>query len=73
MEETFKIRAYGYGELAQLYFPNVTKKSASVQLRRWILKNEFLHSKLKGNGFQSCQKILTPLQVAIVIEHLGEP
>ncbi|MEZ4798197.1 MAG: DUF4248 domain-containing protein [Flavobacteriales bacterium] len=30
MEETFKIRAYGYSELAQLYFPHITKKSASV-------------------------------------------
>jgi hypothetical protein len=33
-EETFKVRAYGYGELAQLYCPHVTKKSASAQLRR---------------------------------------
>ena len=27
MEKEFIIRSYGYGELAQLYFPNVTKKS----------------------------------------------
>jgi hypothetical protein len=33
-EETFKVRAYGFGELAQLYCPHVTKKSASAQLRR---------------------------------------
>ncbi len=25
-EETFKVRAYGYGELVQLYCPHVTKK-----------------------------------------------
>ena len=35
-EDIFKVRAYGYGELAQLYFPNISKKSASAQLRRWI-------------------------------------
>jgi hypothetical protein len=36
-EETFKVRAYGFGELAQLYFPNITKKSAAEQLRNWIV------------------------------------
>jgi hypothetical protein len=32
--ETFKVRAYGYGELAQLYFPTITKKSATWQLTK---------------------------------------
>jgi hypothetical protein len=73
MEETFKIRAYGYSELAQLYFPNVTKKSASVQLRRWIVKNQSLSIELIKLGFCKGQKLLTPLQVKSVIEHLGEP
>ena len=38
-EETFKVRAYGYGELAQLYFPGINKKSASWQLRIWLVAN----------------------------------
>jgi len=33
INEPFKVRAFGFGELAQLYFPNITKKSASWQLR----------------------------------------
>jgi hypothetical protein len=34
--DIFKVRAYGFGELAQLYFASITKKSANAQLRRWI-------------------------------------
>ncbi|MFN6380362.1 MAG: DUF4248 domain-containing protein [Flavobacteriales bacterium] len=73
MEETFKIRAYGYSELAQLYFPNVTKKSASVQFRRWILLNAELSLNLQKHNFRPGQKILTPKQVATIIEALGSP
>lgn len=73
MEETFRIRAYGYSELAQLYFPNVTKKSASVQFRRWLTKNSTIMIKLENSGFSKGQKILTPLQTAVIVEYLGEP
>jgi hypothetical protein len=72
-EETFKVRAYGYGELAQLYFPQITKQSASVQFRRWIVMNKKLNQSLSEHGFKSGQKILTPKQVEIVIFHIGEP
>ncbi len=73
MEETFKIRAYGYSELAQLYFPNVTKKSASVQLRRWILQNKKLESELSETGFKPGQRLLTPRQVEIIVNTIGIP
>ncbi|MFN6380351.1 MAG: DUF4248 domain-containing protein [Flavobacteriales bacterium] len=73
MEETFKIRAYGYSELAQLYFPNVTKKSASVQLRRWIVLNKKLEFELLETGFKPGQRLLTPKQVQIITEILGKP
>jgi hypothetical protein len=46
--EPFKVRAYGYGELAQLNFPNITKKSASWQLRIWIVTSASLSKKLLG-------------------------
>lgn len=69
----FKLRSYGYSELAQLYFPNVTKKSASVQLRRWIILNKKLQTALAESGFVSGQRILTPLQVQAMIKLLGEP
>lgn len=73
MEEKFKIRSYGYGELAQLYFPNISKKSASAQLRRWILFNELLNEELRSVGMKKGQRILSPKQVDILIKYLGEP
>ncbi len=73
MEETFKIRAYGYSELAQLYFPNISKKSASIQLGRWIKENSNLTNKLVLAGHRPKQKLLTPLQVGVIVEILGIP
>ena len=73
MDGQFKIKSYGYGELALLYFPNSTKKSASVQLRRWIVINKKLESELLNFGFKPGQRILTPKQVRLLIDHLGQP
>lgn len=72
-EEAFKIRAYGFGELAQLYFPNLTKRSASNQLRRWILGSEKLLKALLDSGYKSGKKILTPINVKIIIIEFGPP
>ncbi|HOS84799.1 MAG TPA: DUF4248 domain-containing protein [Bacteroidales bacterium] len=38
MENHFVIRTYGFRELAQLYSPHVTPKTAAVKLRKWIGK-----------------------------------
>ena len=73
MHSTFKLRSYGYSELAQLYFPHITKKSASVQLRRWLILNKKLNACLDETGFVPGQKLLTPKQVGLVLEFLGEP
>lgn len=73
MEKEFVIRSYGYCELAMLYFPNSTKKSASVQLGRWIRGNEKLKSQLTEMGFKPKKKLLTPNQVKLIIEVFGEP
>lgn len=73
MEQPFKIRSYGYGELALLYFPNSTKSSASTQLGRWVRQNESLKCRLAEFGYKPRKKILTPSQVRIVVEVFGEP
>lgn len=73
MEKEFVIRSYGYCELAMLYFPNSTKKSASAQMGRWIRNNENLKKQWDELGFKSRKKILTPSQVKIIIECFGEP
>lgn len=73
METPFTIRAYGYGELALLYFPNSTKKSASTQLGRWVRQNQTLKTKIQELGFTPGKKLLTPNQVRAIVEVLGEP
>ena len=72
-EEKFKVRALGFGELAQLYFPNISKKSASIQLSRWLKINVELNKNLSVYGFKNGQKLLTPKQVELIVNYLGEP
>ncbi len=72
-EEQFKVRAYGFGELAQLYFPNITKKSAAEQLRNWIGLNKKLKIELTINGHKPKQRVLTPIQVNLIVEEFGTP
>jgi hypothetical protein len=73
MEKEFVIRSYSYCELAMLYFPYSTKKSASAQLGRWIRGNEKLKSQLTEMGFKPKKKLLTPNQVKLIIDVFGEP
>ncbi|NDA63900.1 MAG: DUF4248 domain-containing protein, partial [Chitinophagia bacterium] len=55
------------------YFPNSTKKSATTQLRRWIRRNRELRNTLAQLGFAERQRILTPRQVEVVVQFVGEP
>lgn len=73
MKESFALRSYSYCELAMLYFPNGTKKSASVQLRRWIIYNKQLEKELASTGVKRGQRVLTPKQVEIIVNALGMP
>ena len=73
MDEQFKIKSYAYCELALLYFPNSTKKSASTQFGRWVRQNENLKMQLVELGFKPRKKILTPIQVKLIIDFFGAP
>jgi hypothetical protein len=73
MDGLFKIKSYGYGELAMLYFPNNKKRSASTQFGRWIRQNELLFRQLGQSGFKIGKKILTPSQVKLIVDFFGEP
>ena len=73
MDGQFKIKSYAYCELALLYFPNSTKRSASVQLRRWIIYNKQLEIQLAATGVKRGQRVLTPKQVEIIVNALGVP
>jgi hypothetical protein len=73
MEEKFKIRSYGFGELAQLYFPNIAKKSASAQLRRWIKLSKTVMPELENFGYRPGIRLLTPAHVKVIVNEFGEP
>ncbi len=72
-EERFKIRSYRWAELAKCYSPNVLPASAARLLRRWVNRNTRLASSLAETGFKVRQRVLTPKQVALIIDYLGEP
>ena len=65
----FEIRTYGFGELAQLYFPNNTGSSASKTFGLRIHKYQGLASALKETGWKKRQKYFIPRQVKILVNH----
>lgn len=72
-ENIFIIRIYTKAELAHLYNPQLTTKSALQVLRRWILHNQELHNRLTRIGYQDRNRSFTPRQVETLVEFLGEP
>lgn len=72
-QEPFRVRAYGFRELAQLYLPNIKPHSASLRLKAWIEGSPGLVQKLKELGFKPRIKVLTPEIVRVIVEHLGAP
>lgn len=69
----FKSKTLAVKELATMYFPHSTPRSATVQLKRWIRYNKALGRELQEAGYAGMQRLFTPLQVMIIIRHLGEP
>jgi len=60
-------------DLAQLYFPKSTQRSAVTQLRRWITMNPELQKRLEELHYRKGQRALTPLQHQAITDFLGEP
>ena len=65
--------SYSMKELAGLYFPASSPRAATTQLRRWITLNNDLTDALAQTGLKKGQRLLTPRQVALILEYLGEP
>lgn len=59
-------------DLALLYFPHSTPRSAVSQLRRWVNLNSELQQRLTELHYQKGQRALTPLQHAAFVEFLGD-
>lgn len=67
------MKAIYLSDLAQQYFPHSTPRSSVTQLRRWIVLNPDLCTRLKQLHYHPNQRALTPLQHDAVVRFLGEP
>ena len=72
-DKVFKVRTYGFGELAFEYLPNGAKITATHFLSKMIKSNEELSQSLLEANYHPNAKILTPKMVSIIVEYLGEP
>jgi hypothetical protein len=72
-ESSFPIRPMSKSELATAYAPNLTTQGAVNRLMEWIRYNPELSEALFRTGYRKSQKLLTSLQVRIIISYLGEP
>ncbi len=68
-----EIRSYGLAELAILYKPDVHPRTAVKVLQQWIDRFPGLRRRLKAAGWKPKLKIITPVQVRLIVEALGEP
>ena len=73
MEKQFIIRTYNLCELAQLYFPDRTKESASKMFRTWIYSSNSLMNELSSLNWKKRSRNLTPKQVNVLVDHFDPP
>lgn len=60
-------------ELALAYAPGLSEASARKRLREWLSFSPDLMKRLRAAGYRKGQRVLTPRQVKIIYDHLGEP
>lgn len=73
MNEIFKVKSYGWQELAILYAPGITPRAATQRLTLWVKNIPDLIESLKEKGWVKGQRLLTPVQVKLIVDYLGEP
>lgn len=73
MKEDFEVRSYGKTELAQLYMPDISPRSALATFRYWIARYPGLKERLAAQGVTPQIKRYTPSQVQLIVMALGTP
>lgn len=71
--DEFIIRAYSKKELALMYFPDSSPRTAVSHLMCWIRRCTQLWELLQTTGYEATCKTFTPRQVRAIVEQLGEP
>lgn len=72
-EKRFRIRRYGKAELGLLYAPERSKHSAWEAVKSWIDRCQPLSEALLEAGLTTHTRVLSPRQVELIIQYLGEP
>ena len=62
-----------FGRLAMLYYPHLSYKRAVHLFRQELRLTRGLLDALKRAGYRENQRLLTPRQVSVVEDFLGEP
>ena len=71
--DDFIIRAYTKKELALMYFPDSSPRTAVSHLMSWIHRCTPLWELLQATDYEPTCKTFTPRQVKAIVEQLGEP
>ena len=61
------------GDLALLYSPHLSRKSALRILNQYIHRADGLLEALEKTGYSHSARHFSPFQLALVLSHLGEP
>ena len=69
----FSLRSYGFGQLAQLYYPDRDERSAVRLFREEMKLTRGLWDALTAVGYKPYCKVLTRGQVRTIVQFLGEP
>ena len=69
----FRNLPYTKKELALIYFPFSDPHVAVNRLMSWINRCKPLHEALLDQGYQKTSKWLSPREVKLITQYLGEP
>ena len=71
--ERFRIKPYGFGELAQMYYPDHNYDSARALFREEMHLTRGMWPAMVSQGYRENTKMLTRSQVRTIVRFLGEP
>lgn len=68
-----KIRAYQKGQLAQMFYPWCGKRAALRRFAQDLDRALTLKEELQLTGWSETTRVLTPQQVKLIVETIGDP
>jgi hypothetical protein len=72
-EAPFAIQSYGFGQLAQMYYPDHNYQSALRHFREEMHLTRGMWAAMTAVGYKEKLKYLSRSQVRTIVQFLGEP